>query len=232
MNPWNKISLYKFQQIEAINNKPGVSDIDKSLFSTCIVFDYTEFELDNLKLEKVAKLTERLTRIFSTPFNPVLFKRVGKYLINYDVSKITLGQYIELSFFLSIGLQNAHYTMASISNIPFKKNKSSDHRKKSEYFLKQPITKVMGGISLIIKNFMAFNNEYKGLFGLDKEVNGDVQTNPFNKRYGWIYSASQVADYERITLTQAFKLPIRQAFNDLAYLKALDKYQVAQSKLK
>lgn len=222
---WNKITLYKFQRIEEINAKKDMEDLDKILWSTCTVFDYTEYQMDNMDPRRAIKLTQRLTKIFETPFEPKSFKRIGRYFINYDVSKITLGQYIELSFFLSTNpIQNAHYVMASVTN------RKVDHRKKAEYFLRRPITKIMGSLSLLMEKFNAFNKEYSGLFGLDKEVSGDVQTDKFNRRYGWIYSASQLAEYERIPLDAAMNLPIRQAFNDLAYLKALAKYQAEQLK--
>lgn len=222
---WNKITLYKFQQVDRINSQKDMDELDKLLFSVCTVFDYTEFQLDNLGVEKVGRLTTRLTKIFNSPFKPKPYNRVGRYRVNYDVSKVTLGQYIELSFFLSENpIQNAHYVMASVTN------RKADHRRKAEYFLKRPIIKIMGGLSLIIERFIAFNKEYSGLFGLDREVNGDAQSDYFNRRYGWIYSASQLAEYERISLDQAMNLPIRQAFNDLAYLKALAKYQAEQLK--
>jgi hypothetical protein len=226
---WSKITLFKFQQIDLINKK-DIPDIDKTLFSCCAVFDYTEFELDNLSVKKVSKLTKRITKVFSSPFDTKVYNRIGKYHIDYDVSKMTFGQYIELSFFLTAPITNAHYIFASISNIPFKKNNSKDHRKKADYFLTRPVSKIMGGLSFIINNFTAFNKEYANLFGLDKEVNGDVQADVFNKRYGWIYSASQVAEYERITQEEAYNLPVRQAFNGLAYLKAKNKYETEQSK--
>ena len=79
-----------------------------------------------------------------------------------------------------------------------------------------------------MESFTEFNKEYKNLFGIDKEVAGDVQDIEFNKRYGWIYSATQVADYEKITLDETFALPVRRAFNALAYLKAKGKYDYDQ----
>jgi hypothetical protein len=230
MSKWDKISLYKFQQVEAINSRKDLPDLDKILFSVCAVFDHTEYELDNLPIKKVDKMASEITKIFSTPFEPKAFNRIGKYFINYDISKVTLGQYIELSFFLQQPIQNAHYTLATVSNSIFQKNKASEHRKKAGYFLKQSITKISASLSKIIEKFTEFNKEYSGLFGLDKEVTGDVQEHKFNKRYGWIYSASQVAEYERITLNEAMKLPVRQALNDLAYLKALSNYQAEQLK--
>ena len=227
---WDKITLYKFQQVEAINSKE-MDELDKMLFTICMVFDYTEYQLDNLPLKKESKLTNKITKIFSSDFKEKIYKRIGWYFIDADVSKLTFGQYIEVAFFLSNGpLLNAHYVMASISHTLFNKNNADKHREKSQYFLNQPITKIMGNLKLIIENFTAFNNEYKALFGLDKEVSGDVQEDKFNKRYGWIFSASQVAEYERINLEQAFKLPIRQALNDLSYLKAKALYESEQIK--
>lgn len=228
MRNWDNITLGKFQQIDAINEKP-LSDIDKVLFSTCIVFDKTEYELDNEDPVKVMKMTQKLTKIFEAPFEPAAFPKIGKYFINYDISKVTLGQFIELNYFLSEKpIQNAHYVLASVSNRRWRKNKAADHRKKAEYFLRQSISKIMGSLQQIITNFQAFNKEYQKLFGLDKEVSGDVQDEAFNKRYGWIYAASQIAEYERITLDEAYAMSIRHAFNDLAFLKAKGKYEAEQ----
>jgi hypothetical protein len=225
---WSNISLAKFQQLDEINNRE-LEEIDKVLFSACIVFDKTEYEMDNEDPRKVVTMTTSMQKIFETPFNARSYAMIGKYLINYDISKMTFGQYIELAFFLSNKpIQNAHYTLATISHKRFKKHTASDHRRKADYFLEQPVEKIMGALKLIGENFGEFNKEYKSLFGIDREVHGDVQEDVFNKRYGWIYSASQVAEYERITLDEAFALPIRQAFNALMYLKAKAKYEAEQ----
>lgn len=227
---WRNITLAKFRQLDEISNSDH-SEMDKVLFSTCIIFDKTEYELDNTEPKQVLKLTQKLTRIFEAPFNSKAFSKIGKYFVNYDISKITFGQYIELAYFLSHKpVQNAHYILATMSNQWLRKNKTRDHRKKADYFLTRPISEIIGSINKIIENFVAFNKEYKTLFGLDKNVTGDVQEDVFNKRYGWIYSASQVAEYERITLDEAFSIPIRQALNNLMYLKAKVKYESEQLK--
>lgn len=231
MNAWNKISLFKFQQIDKINATPGMSDMDKLLFSTCVIFDMTEYQLDNAGIRKASKLTKKVEKIFSTPFNTRPRKRIGRYFINHDISKITFGQFIELSFFLSQApIANAHYVMASLGHTWLKRARSGDHRRKAEYFRQRPVSEVIGGIALIQERFKEFTGEYKALFGLDREAMGDVQEDKFNKRYGWIYSASQVAEYERIPLDDAMGLPIRQALNDLAYLKAKATYEAEQLK--
>jgi len=228
---WQDITLAKYQQLEKINMR-AISDIDKVLFSACIIFDKTEYELDNETPKKVLKYTRQINKVFSEPFPEKHFDKIGKYFINYDISKISFGQYIELAFFLSGNpLQSAHYILATMSKAWLRKNKASDHRRKADYFLRQPVTMITGSVKVVIENFIAFNNEYKDLFGLDKEVTGaTAQEDRFNKRYGWIYSASRVAEYERITLDEAFGLPIGQALNDLTFLKAKDKYEYEQFK--
>lgn len=224
MNKWNKIPLFIFQQIDKINART-IPDIDKTLFSICAVFKLTEHQLDNLGIKKANILGVKMAAIFNEPFNPKKHNRIGRYFINYDISKMTLGQYVELSFFLSNHLQNAHYIMASVSNKWLRKNNSDEHRDKADYFLHQPISKIIGSLSGVMESFNAFNNEYKDLFGLEKSEGGGDEDDQFNKRWGWIYSATQVAEYERITLDDAMKLPVRQAFNGLSFLKAKGKYE-------
>jgi hypothetical protein len=225
---WKNITLGKFQQIDKINAQP-LADIDKALYSACILFDMTEYEMDNEKPTKVVKMMAQMQRIYETPFVPRTTSRIGEYAINYDVSRITLGQYIELSFFISRGpVDNAHYILATMASRWRKKRLTSEHRERADYFLTQPIEIVVGAINTIQESYAAFNKQYHLLFGVDPEVVGEVQNNDFNKRYGWIYSATQVAQHEGISLDEAYGLGIKQAFNDLLYLKAKSKYEMEQ----
>jgi hypothetical protein len=217
---WNKISLFKFQQIDLIS-KREISDLDKTLFTVCIAFDITEFQLDNLPLKKAARFINKVERIFKSKLNAKALKKIGKFLINYDPSKLTFGQYIDLAFFLQQPTQNCHYSLASIVS-----KEAETHKQRAEYFQTLPITKVWGSYSQFLNQFESFNKEYKSLFGIDEEVSGEgAKVNQFNKRYGWIYAAEKVAEYERISVEQTLDLPIRQALNDLAYLKAKGKYE-------
>jgi hypothetical protein len=229
---WKNITLYKHQQIEQINNQE-IPEMDKVFFCTCMVFDKTEHELDNTDPKKVLRMVTKMQSIYETPFSPKALTKIGRYVINYDVSKMTLGQYTELAFFLSDKskvISYAHFIMATISNQWMRKHTASDHRRKANYFLQQPVEKVIGCVNLITENFNRFNSEYKNFFGVDKDVSGDVQEQEFNKRYGWIYSATQVKEHEGITLDAAFALPVRHAFNDLMFLKAKAKYEALQFK--
>lgn len=222
---WNKITLFKFQQIDEINSRKDLSQLDKTLFSVCTVFDMTEYELD-ANPRRAVKLIGKVDRIFKKEFKTSAYSYIGEYTINYDPSKLTFGQYIEIAFFLQQGLKGVHYVLASISSAD-----SDKHRERAEYFHKQSISKVLGCYQEFMKNLEVFNKEYSSLFGLDADVHGSTAiASQFNKRYGWIYSAEQVAAYERITLDEAYALSIRRALNDLAYLKAKGKYEAEQLK--
>lgn len=223
---WNKISLYKYQQLEEINNR-DIPDLDKTFFSACVIFDMTEYQFDQLPLKKAMRYVRKVERIIKSELKINPNKKVGKFRMQYDPSKLTFGQFIELVFFLQSPMKNAHYTTASIVS------KDADtHKQRADYFLSLPVRKILGCLQKFIQNFEAFQKEYKSLFGLDTEVVGEqAPVNQFNKRYGWIYAASQVAEYERISLDQAFALPIRRALNDLAYLKAKVKYESELLKL-
>lgn len=234
MSNWDKITLYKFQQVNAINARKDASDLDKTLFSICAVFNLTEHQLDNVGLRKAGKLAAITQRIFETPFVLGAASRIGRYLLNYDIGSMTFGQYIELSHYLSAPnqIQTIQFVLASIGRRRFRKHKSDGHKARADYFLLQRAELVMGSFTFLRERFKAFNKLYPNFFGLDPDTHGEVQGDAFNRRYGWIYSASQVAEYERITLDEAYGLPVTQALNDLIYLKAKHKYEAEQLKRK
>jgi len=225
---WNSITYGQFQRIQSIN-KLDLEDIDKVLHTACIVYNKTEHEVNNEKPIRVVKMISRMQKVFETPFNPKSVNRIGKYVINYDISKITLGQYVTLSFYINRGTdKNAHSILATMANVWMRKYTSRDHKKKEDYFMSQPVQLVVGAVNAIQKNYDEFNNRFKSLFGIDPNVSGGVQEEEFNKRYGWVYSATQVAAHEGIKLDDAYGLPIIQAFNDLIFLKAKSKYEAEQ----
>lgn len=225
---WRNISLGKFQQIEKIN-KTDLPDLDKVLHTVCVIYGKTEYEINNEKPEKVVKMISKMQPVFEAPLNIMACDRIGKYVVNYDVSRITFGQYIELSFFISNGIENnIHYILATMSTRWLRKHTSKDHRKKADYFLTQPVGVTIGSLNKIQESYNQFNRRYQSLFGVDPNVSGEVQNDEFNKRHGWIYSATQVKDHEGLTLDQTFALPVIQAFNALVFLKAKGKYEMEQ----
>jgi hypothetical protein len=230
---WDKISLFQFQQIDIAQKRTDISDLDKSLFSVCAIYGMTEFELDGIGYKKATKLLWKAAKIIDSSFLPIAKNRIGLWFIDYDFDNFTYGQFMELAFFLSSNpTMQAHNVLASISHRWKRKNRSADHAKKAQYFLKCPVLAIMGSLNKIKASYADFLSQYKSFFGLDPEVHGSqASVDPFNKRYGWMYSAKRIAAYERITLDEAYGLPVRRAFHDLIYLKAESKYEAEQLKL-
>ena len=164
-----------------------------------------------------------------------MLNKVGKasdkikgYKFNYDISKVTLGQYIEVQHFVAKGqIENLHLVAGSIC-----KKGEQDHVTRSNAILKLPFLKVLWNVVKFLEEFKKLNENYKGLFGIEdiEEEEYKPVTNGFNQQYGWIYSAKKVAEFEGITLEKAFDLPIIQALNDLSYLKALQEYETEINK--
>ena len=71
-----------------------------------------------------------------------------------------------------------------------------------------------------------FNGSYAGLFGTgdDEERDGEMESGDalqqFSKKFGWIYSATQIAKHQRTELEKVWSMKIIPALNTLAYLKA------------
>ena len=72
------------------------------------------------------------------------------------------------------------------------------------------------------------DKRFGGLFDKGGEENDDTRqssggSNSFAENYGWIYSAEQVAEFERISLDAAYDLYILQFLSDLVYIKEKQK---------
>lgn len=225
MITWDNISLNKFQQVKQLYANDTLSDIDKVLFSVCAVFDMTEFRLNNAPVKKASSLIWSMKKLMEVApeYKPV--KKIGKHIINYDPGTITLGQYITIMFYIgNDAIANAHKILSTISNDKKGKYDPEKQAERSDFYLEQPVSKILGTLKTFIESFAAFNKSYNGLFGVSTSDAGEVESDPFHKRYGWIYSATMVADHNRFTLDEAMGTPIRVAFNDLAFLKAKAQY--------
>ncbi len=218
---WDKISFKKFLQIDDLNKDATLDDYDKLLFTACIVNDLLPEQLDKMEPKKAIRLCNKIGVIFTSNFTPIAKKRVGIYKIDYDPFHYTLGQYIELHHYLTTNpTQNGHLVMASISTRMLSKHSSKYHKERSAFFNNQPVAIVLGGLKKALDAFEKFNKKYEWLFGVGTENAAQVDNDPFNRRWGWMFSARVIAQDLGIKLDQAFNLPVVEAFNSLAYLKA------------
>ena len=77
-----------------------------------------------------------------------------------------------------------------------------------------------------MQTYERLNKKYNSLFGKrfveDEEGNeGEVERNveTFGERWGWVYNAELIKEFEGIKLDEVWNLSIIQALNGLAYLK-------------
>lgn len=229
MRSWNDITLYQYQQLEVINRRTDLEQVDKSLFAICALYDMSEHQLDKLNIRKVGKLSERIDKVINSEFKPTACNRFGEYSINYDPSSMRFGQYVELASFFrhpEAVIANAHSILASISHRVGEGNRSEDHAEKSEFFLTAPVQKAIGTVNEFAERFRIFNHSYEYLFD-SAPAEDDVPRetpHPFLLRFGWIYNATQIAEHERISLDDAFGISVTQALNDLVFLKERELY--------
>lgn len=220
---WSKISVEMYQYINEINES-DMSDIDKILYTIVALTSSTENEIDNENPSTIIRLQKQLKKRF-LELNETRkeCRKLKGFKFNYDIEHVTFGQYIEIQHFLRKGhIENIHLIASSIC----KKGKMN-HKQRGEAILKLPMLPILWNVAKFLEVFKEFNDSYKGLFGIEDMEEDDLKpiTNPFNEQYGWIYSAKKVAEMEGITLEKAFDLPVIQAFNDLAYLKAYQAYE-------
>jgi len=80
------------------------------------------------------------------------------------------------------------------------------------------------------------DKSFEGLFGIGNdeqesdEVSGRSSVSNFMRDFGWIYQASLVAEFERVTMEEAYELSTIQFLNDLSYIKAKNEYESEQLK--
>jgi hypothetical protein len=72
------------------------------------------------------------------------------------------------------------------------------------------------------------NRNYHNL--LNGESKDGEEGTGFMARWGWVFSTKQVADFQNITVNEAYDLRVIEYLNTLAYLKDYNKDKEAQYK--
>lgn len=200
-------ALYSEQQDEVTNVALLISDL----------YNKTYEEVNNLTKWKFLWYTWRISRKFSK----VDIRPWWSWMrFQTDATKITFGQFIETQHFVKLGeIDSINLVAATIL-----KGKR-DHTRKASYLMRNNVRHSLWAVKKYLESFQKLIESYAGLFETDSESDTMEKPHPFVEQYGWIYSATQVAEHERIKLDEAFDLPVIQALNVLAYLKSYQSYQ-------
>lgn len=195
--------------------------VERVAWMICEVFGKSQEEVDNMSKEEFLRYTNRLNKEIQTKdrwYNWVHLET--------DASKITFGQFIETSYWLkSHPTEVLHLVSASLI-----RKWSGSHHDATEYILSLQIWQIHDQIQTYIESLNKLIQSYSGLFGLGEKNEEEEKPHPFIEKYGWLFSAKQVADYEGIPLDKVYDLPVIQALNDLSYLKAKQNFDKWLSK--
>lgn len=195
------------------------NDIERIAWCICIVF--------NKRPEKVNEWGKRkfffYSRLLAWKFLRVTNAKRSSLDFVTDATEITLGQFIDSEHFLKT--ESIHMVAATIWK------QDGKHPDKAARLNNLPARWIVSAVTMFTESYIELLKSYSGLFEITEEViEGEPsEPHPFQSQYGWMYSAKAVAELEGITLEQAYELPIIQALNDLAYLKAYKSYQDEKS---
>lgn len=122
MKHWNNITIEDYQFIYGIIIDENLTDFDKEVKLVAFINGLNEEEVDNLSIEAFKDLKVTLSFLHDGKIEGKvknIIKANGKeYALSLDAFKITYGQYVDLTSFMSAdgGLfGNLHSVMASIA---------------------------------------------------------------------------------------------------------------------
>ena len=214
------MTVEKYQRIYEISiTTPDT--VERVAWMICEIFGKSQQEVDDMSKERFLRYTNLLNKEIQTKdrwYNWVHLET--------DASKITFGQFIETSYWLkSHPTEVLHLVSASLL-----RKWSGNHHDATEYILSLQIWQIHDQIQTYIESLNKLIKSYSGLFGLGERNEEEEKPHPFIEKYGWLFSAKQVADYEGIPLDKVYDLPVIQALNDLSYLKAKQNFDKWLSK--
>jgi hypothetical protein len=112
--------------------------------------------------------------------------------------------------------------------------KKTDVFKDAERLDKMNVNRVLYDYKKFNQSFKELIESYAGLFELpendEENEPAPIAKSNFMNRYGWIFSATEIAKHEGIELQKAFELNVIHALNTLSYLKAYSYYLKEASK--
>jgi hypothetical protein len=219
--------LTDFQRINSLYMGEG-DEIEQVAWVVCDLYNLTYEQVDKMDprrfmnyADKVAKRVKQATsRPWWMPFS----------LYKTNAFKITLGQFVEIQYWLQEGdIQALHLIASSIYRWRW-----GSHEKRANRIAGRNVRYSLQDVRKFLMSLKELVQAYKSLFEKDEAENSEDQEkdeqHPFIKQYGWLFAARQVAQHEGLNIDKAMDLPIIQALNDLAYLKSENNYRKHLSK--
>jgi hypothetical protein len=217
------MTVEQYQICYAINNTV-TDEVERLAMIICELYNLTPEQVDSMQGKQFIKYVSKMNKALNTDFKKPFYSRLK---LKTDAKTLTFGEFIECQYWLKQdAIEVLHLVAATLI---IKKNK--DHEATANKVLKLNVNRILNDCLKFI--------EYKGLFEIKENDDEDfetfdkkekLKTHPFIERYGWIFSAKQVAEFNGISINNAYELPILQALNDLSYLKSKQDYESKMNK--
>ena len=227
------MTLGQFQEIYKIS-RSDIDEEDKMTEMVAAMTGRTPNEVDSLSIPEFNQLAAQVKEALSKPLpdakaTPV----INGHGITYEPAKLNRGQYVTLNHFLKGDvLENAHLILASVSYNPKTKQHEPDrHNEIAEALQSAPLEQVVAACLFFLSSLRDFNIGCGELFGQGTDEGDDESprqgsdAESFDGRFGWLYNAKQVADFEGISLDECFEKDVTSFLNYLIYLKAYSSHQ-------
>jgi hypothetical protein len=225
------MTVAQYQICYTINNTIK-DETERLAMIVCELFGLTPEQVDGLSGKAFIKYVSKMNKMLNTDFKKPFYSRLK---LKKDAKHLTFGEFIELQHWLKKdAIEVLHLVSATLI---IKKNKQHDTL--ANKVLKLNVKHILNDCLSFIESLQGFMKLYKGLFEIEDNNDEDfnefdkkekLKSHPFVERYGWIFSAKQVADHNCISLNEAYELPVIQALNDLSYLKSKQDYETKMSK--
>lgn len=162
---WKNVSVWQWQQLQAIAKKNEDTELDKAVKTLAILTDRTENEIDSLSVAKLTQELKGISWISKEEAKPkpvdVIKVHGRRYRCIYDIRNIPFARYIESKFFAEDVVLNLHKIMASMVR-PMKltwrgwkvaKYDASKHEDYAQDLLSAPFEAVYGSVVFFCQVF-------------------------------------------------------------------------------
>ena len=221
------MTLGQYREIYRINHL-NIDEVDRVALSVCFYFGFSHEKVNQMDPNKFLNYSKKLLKHYDVKkpswHRSIFIKEVGE---------MTFGMFIEIQHWLRVNktedfeavyVREIHKVAASLLK------KRLNHRVQSLKLLECKAGNILYDVKLLIASYNSLLKEYPLLFNEEKEKEKDKKNKSpdfehyFIKSYGWFFAAKSIAEHEGIKLKEVYDLPIRQALNDLVYLKAKQDY--------
>ena len=223
-----RINVETFQKLYAVSLM-DTDEVEKSAQYVQILTGKTDEQVNRMKVAKFNKLCGRINKAFemvgknlqSGKPKSYVWANGRLYKLNYDIK--LAGKYVETATFATDTIGNLHLLMATIAE-PVRltwrglKVGKREHHEIAHDMLKLDMGHAYQSAVFFLSSFQRITRQFDDLFRGDGN-GGEGSGSEFYQKFGWLYQAKLVSEFENISVSEVWELTTLNFLNDLRYLK-------------